>query len=251
MHYPEVIDYSPLHIDAQKLHKVCARYGADADALETVGLAIAGHANPWGDAFPGLALLSELTGYTIQEVSRLAHILQSAGVFIIRKVKSAGARYAHNVYHFAKSFIRRVADVNSAHFIGNLQKWKAAASDVAAAVKTKARAALDNLSEQAAKMAAVFQEKPELMDAPEQATQTAGIAETPETLEIPAVSQPSEWESFGSVAPVVWEGAQAMPEPTTRPEPVQAETPTTPPSCYQRENLKTVYASWRDRVKPL
>lgn len=229
--YPEVLDCSPLHIDAQKLHEVCARYGDDADALETVALAIAGYANPRGDSFPGLALLSRLTGYTIQEVSRLAHILQAAGVFIIRKVKEAGARYAHNCYHFAKSFSHRVADVTSAHFIGNLQKWKAKAEDVAAAVKEKARVAVDTVVEQAAKLAAVFEEKPELMESPKAAAALAGIEE-PETVEIPAVSEPVQ-----TATQLVGDGMAS--------QPVQSSEPV--PACYKRETSH-VFASWRDRV---
>lgn len=236
MDYPEVLDYSPLHVDAAKLHKLCQRFGAYADAVEKVGLAIAGYANQNGESFPSLKLIARLTGFTIQEVSRYAHWLQAAGFLVIRKVKAAGARYAHNVYKIAKSFIHRTADVTSAHFIGNLQKWKAKASDVAAAVKEKARAAVDTVVEQAAKMAALFQDRPELMESPAQAAALAGIetseiAEEPVTVEIPAVSETVAAASTMPAQPV----GDAMPAQPA------------PPSCYQR-TAAHVYSSWRDRV---
>ena len=51
MNYPEVIDYAPLHINAQELHAIIARHGGN-EVDETVALTIAGYANPRGEAFP-------------------------------------------------------------------------------------------------------------------------------------------------------------------------------------------------------
>lgn len=217
MEYPKVIDENPLHIDAKALHEAVNRYYDDPIA-DRVALAIAGYANSNGVAFPGFALLAELTGYTYEQISRATHRLQALGILTIKRRRAKGAKHAHDVYFFCKRLIRAVIDICSAHFIGNLQKWKAKASDVAAAVKEKSRAAVDTVVEQAARMAAVFAEKPELMESPAEAAAIAGIAEEPETVEIPAVSEPV-------AAPV-----QAM-----------------PPACYRRKTEK-IYASWRDRV---
>ena len=102
---------------------------------------------------------------------------------------------------------------------------------MAAAVKQKARAAVDTVVEQAGKLAAAFQEKPELMESPEQAAALAGIAEEPETVEIPAVSETVAAASTMPTQPV----GDAMPAQPA------------PPSCYQRTATR-VYSSWRDRV---
>ena len=222
MDYPKVIDYSPLHIDAQALHEAVNRYYDDPIG-DRVALAIATYANSNGVAFPGFATLAELTGYTYEQISRATHRLQALGILKITRRRAKGASHAHNVYKFCKRLIHSVIDICSAHFIGNLQKWKAAASDVAAAVKQKARAAVDTVVEQAGKLAAVFQEKPELMESPEQAAARAGIAEEPETVEIPAVSDPVQ----------------------TPTQPIGGGMASQPVAACCTPH---VYSSWRDRV---
>lgn len=214
MNYPEVIDYAPLHINAQALRKAIEKY--DDPKMETVAFAIASYADPRGVAFPGLELLSRITGYTIQEVSRYAHWLQAAGVLVIGRVKAQGAEHAHNVYRFAKSFIRRVADVTSAHFIANVKKWRAEGRDVAQAIKKKARQSLDTLTEKAEKMAALFQDRPELMDDPERAAEIAGVADNPSNSSVsdaaqPVQTDPVEWENGAT-----WDApAETLPAPKT------------------------------------
>lgn len=248
MEYPKVIDENPLHIDAKALHEAVNRYYDDPIG-DRVALAIAGYANSNGVAFPGFDLLAELTGYTYEQISRAIHRLQALGILTITRRRAKGADHAHNVYKFCKRLIRKVIDICSAHFIANVEKWRAEAKDVAAAVIDHAHAAakkaLDSLTEKAAKMAAVFQEQPELLDAPEQAAQTAGILETE------PVSEPAQWEDTPA-APVAWENADAMTEPlTVSTAPVGTigdAIPSQPlPACYQRETSH-VFASWRDRV---
>lgn len=246
MEYPKVIDENPLHIDAQALHEAVNRYYDDPIG-DRVALAIAGYANSNGVAFPGFELLAELTGYTYEQISRATHRLQALGILKITRRRSKGAKYAHDVYKFCKRLIREVIDVCSAHFIANVEKWRAEGRDVAQAIKKKARQSLDALTAKAEKMAALFAEKPELMEEPEQAAQIAGVAGTPETVEIPAVSEPSEWESFDNPAPVAWEDSvRTEPEPV-RTEPVQVQAAPPEPPQTETEPLR-VYASWRDRV---
>lgn len=243
MEYPKVIDENPLHIDAKALHEAVNRYYDDPIG-DRVALAIASYANSNGVAFPGFDLLAELTGYTYEQISRAIHRLQALGILTIKRRRSKGAERAHNVYKFCKRLIRKVVDICSAHFIANVEKWRAEGKDVAQAIKKRARKSIDDLTAKAEKMAQLFQERPELMDTPEQAARIAGAAETPETLEILAVSQPTEWESFGDAAPVAWEdGAQAGPTVVPTAPAVQVQALQAQPSEPPR-----VFASWRDRV---
>lgn len=240
MEYPKVIDENPLHIDAKALHEAVNRYYDDPIG-DRVALAIASYADSTGVAFPGVDLLVELTGYTKEEVSRAAHRLQALGILTITRRRRKGAPHAHNVYKFCKRLIRKVIDICSAHFIANVEKWRAEGRDVAQAIKKKAHKAIDDLTAKAEQLAALFQDRPELMDDPERAAELAGVAETPETAEIPAVSQPTEWESFEDAAPVAWEdSAQAGP---ATPSAVQVQALQAQPPEPPR-----VFASWRDRV---
>lgn len=281
MDYPEVIDYSPLHIDAQALRERIAKYGDDPE-LEKVAFAIATYANPCGVAFPGLQLLSDLTGLDWKVVSVKAHLLQSAGALTIRRVKSKGAEYSHNVYTFVKKIVRKSADVTSAHFIANVKKWRAEGRDVAQAIKKKARQSLDTLTAKAEKMAQLFQERPELMDDPERAAQIAGVADNPSMPNVsdamgePVESVPSEMDAPAHTAPITWENGESwdsvptepMPKPSTAatatlarlfgiPEPSAVKpVPSGPldnsplPLYYQQQETATatVEHTWRDNV---
>lgn len=237
--YPEVIDYAPLHINAQALRKQIAKYGDDPE-LEKVAFAIATYANPRGVAFPGLVTLSRITGLDWKVVSTKAHLLQSAGAMSIRRVKSKGAENYHNVYTFVKKIVRKSADVTSAHFIANVEKWRAEGRDVAQAIKKRARKSIDDLTAKAEKMAQLFQARPELMDDPERAAQAAGIVETE------PISEPREWEDV-SADPVAWENGDA----TTETLPASSAPVGTIGDALVSETVEEpprVFASWRDRV---
>ena len=243
MEYPKVIDENPLHIDAKALHEAVNRYYDDPIG-DRVALAIASYANSNGEAFPGFPLLAELTGYTYEQISRATHRLQALGILTIKCRRSKGAEHAHDVYKFCKRLIRKVIDICSAHFIANVKKWRAEAKDVAAAVLDHAHAAakkaLDSLTEKAAKMAAVFQEQPELLESPEQAAQAAGIVETE------PISEPTQWED-APAEPVAWENGDAI----TGTLPASSAPVGTIGDALASETVgepPRVFASWRDRV---
>ena len=238
MEYPKVIDENPLHIDAKALHEAVNRYYDDPIG-DRVALAIASYANSNGEAFPGFPLLAELTGYTYEQISRATHRLQALGILTIKRRRSKGAEHAHDVYKFCKRLIRKVIDICSAHFIANVKKWRAEAKDVAAAVIDHAHAAakkaLDSLTEKAAKMAAVFQEQPELLESPEQAAQAAGQAPAVAGY-APAPAEPVAWENGDAITGTL--PASSAPVGTIG-DALASETVGEPPR---------VFASWRDRV---
>ena len=243
MNYPETFDEYPMRINAQAIRDTVAKYGED-EAVATVAIAIAAYANGKGVAFPSLDTIADQTGYTPQEASCYAHRGAAIGMFGIRKAKAKGAKYAHNVYTFAKNLIRKTSDIRSSHFIANVKKWRAEAKDVAAAVIDHAHAAakkaLDSLTEKAAKMAAVFQEQPELLESPEQAAQAAGIVETE------PISEPTQWED-APAEPVAWENGDAI----TGTLPASSAPVGTIGDALASETvgeLPRVFASWRDRV---
>ena len=151
-------------------------------------------------------------------------------------MKATGAKYAHNVYKFVKNLVRKTADVTSAHFIENVKKWRAEAEDVAAAVKKKAADAVKDLGAQAARLAAIFADKPELMDAPEQAAKLAGVPDSTPTAPEPVHTSPVEWEDGDT-----WEDAPAEPAP-----PATGKIAPLPDYCQKQ--TPHVYASWRERV---
>lgn len=131
--YPQEIDDNPLHIDAGKLIEAVEKYYADPIGVK-VALAIATFADGKGLAFPSVSRLSDMTGYTWTEVSKAVGRLQALGILTIQRRRFKNSRHSHNEYRFVKKFVRKVADIRSSHFLGNVQKWKAKAADVAAAV---------------------------------------------------------------------------------------------------------------------
>lgn len=249
MNYPETLDEYALHVNVQAIRETVAKYG-EIEQVATVAIAIAGYANAKGVAFPGLDRLARETGFTVQEVSRYAHRAAAIGILTIRRSKG------HNVYRFAKNLIRKTADIRSSHFIANVKKWRAEGRDVAQAIKKKARQSLDALTAEAEKMAQLFQNRPELMDDPEQAAELAGVADNTAAPDVsdampePVRTEPVRWENGAT-----WDDmpTEPMPKPTTAPTATIASLFGTP----QPVNVKPgkteatrprVYASWRDRV---
>lgn len=131
--YPQDIDDCPLHIDAEKLREAVEKYYEDPIGVK-VALAIATFADSKGLAFPSVSRLSEMTGCTWQEVSKAVGRLQALGVLTIQRRRFKNSQHCHNEYRFVKKFVRKVADLRSSHFLGNVLKWKAKAQDVATAV---------------------------------------------------------------------------------------------------------------------
>ena len=231
MNYPETFDEYPMRINAQAIRDTVAKSGED-EAVATVAIAIAAYANGKGVAFPSLDTIADQTGYTPQEASCYAHRGAAIGMFGIRKAKAKGAKYAHNVYTFAKNLIRKTSDIRSSHFIANVKKWRAEGKDVAQAIKKKARQSLNTLTAKAEKMAQLFQDRPELLDDPERAAELAGVADNPDvsdsTLE-PESSQsvPSEMAAPVHTAPIAWEnGGETWDNAPTSAEPPTEQQPT-------------------------
>lgn len=131
--YPQDIDDCPLHIDAEKLREAVEKYYEDPIGVK-VALSIATFADSKGLAFPSVSRLSEMTGFTWQEVSKAAGRLQALGILTIQRRRFKNSQHSHNEYRFVKKFVRKVADLRSSHFLGNVLKWKAKAQDVATAV---------------------------------------------------------------------------------------------------------------------
>ena len=131
--YPQDIDDCPLHIDAEKLREAVEKYYEDPIGVK-VASAIATFADSKGLAFPSVKRLSDMTGFTWQEVSKAVGRLQALGILTIQRRRFTNSQHAHNEYRFVKKFVRKVADLRSSHFLGNVQKWKAKAQDVATAV---------------------------------------------------------------------------------------------------------------------
>lgn len=209
MNYPETFDEYPMRINAQAIRDTVAKYGEDEE-VATVAIAIAGYANGKGVAFPGVDLIADEIDFTVQEVSCYAHRAAAIGIFAMRKVKAKGAKYAHNVYTFAKNLIRKTSDIRSSHFIANVKKWRAEGRDVAQAIKKRARKSIDDLTAKAEKMAQLFQDRPDLMDDPERAAQLAGVADNPNVSDVmPQPVEPVEWENGAT-----WDApAETLPAP--------------------------------------
>lgn len=131
--YPQDIDDCPLHIDAEKLREAVEKYYEDPIGVK-VALAIATFADSKGLAFPSVKRLSDMTGFTWQEVSKAVGRLQALGILTIQRRRFKNSQHSHNEYRFVKKFVRKVADIRSSHFLGNVLKWKAKAQDVATAV---------------------------------------------------------------------------------------------------------------------
>lgn len=131
--YPQDIDDCPLHIDAEKLREAVEKYYEDPIGVK-VASAIASFADSKGLAFPSVSRLSDMTGYTWQEVSKAVGRLQALGVLTVTRRRFKNSQHCHNEYRFVKKFVRKVADIRSSHFLGNVLKWKAKAEDVATAV---------------------------------------------------------------------------------------------------------------------
>lgn len=131
--YPQDIDDCPLHIDAEKLREAVEKYYEDPIGVK-VASAIATFADSKGLAFPSVKRLSDMTGFTWQEASKAVGRLQALGILTIQRRRFKNSQHSHNEYRFVKKFVRKVADLRSSHFLGNVQKWKAKAQDVATAV---------------------------------------------------------------------------------------------------------------------
>ena len=131
--YPQDIDDCPLHIDAEKLREAVEKYYEDPIGVK-VALAIATFADSKGLAFPSVKRLSDMTGFTWQEVSKAVGRLQALGILTIQRRRFKNSQHCHNEYRFVKKFVRKIADIRSSHFLGNVLKWKAKAQDVATAV---------------------------------------------------------------------------------------------------------------------
>ncbi|MBQ5557094.1 MAG: hypothetical protein IIT36_00575 [Aeriscardovia sp.] len=159
--YPQEIDDRPLHIDAEKLAQAVEQYYEDPIGVK-VALAIATFADSRGLAFPSIQRLSDMTGYTWSEVSKAVGRLQALGILTIKRRRFTNSKHSHNEYRFRKDFVHQVADKCSSHFLPNVQKWKAKAKDVAAAVVRHASETVVNtVSDMASKIAAVVQTHPE------------------------------------------------------------------------------------------
>lgn len=202
--YPKDIDDCPLHIDAEKLREAVEKYYEDPIGVK-VALAIATFADSKGLAFPSVKRLSEMTGCTWQEVSKAAGRLQALGILTIQRRRFKNSQHSHNEYRFVKKFVRKVADIRSSHFLGNVQKWKAKAQDVATAVvdhavktvggkvKQVARGVSNASSANAAEPASVepVQEKPvQPVPAPAEPATEAAIAQ----------AEPAPIEDWGSTS---------------------------------------------------
>lgn len=78
--------------------------------------------NGRGVAFPGMRTLAARLHCFKMDVKRGVDRLLKFGFLAVRKVKSKGARWEHNVYIFAKRFLRKTVDKLAHHF--DAQKWK-------------------------------------------------------------------------------------------------------------------------------
>ena len=205
--YPQDIDDCPLHIDAEKLREAVEKYYEDPIGVK-VALAIATFADSKGLAFPSVKRLSEMTGFTWQEVSKAVGRLQALGILTIQRRRFKNSQHCHNEYRFVKKFVRKVADLRSSHFLGNVLKWKAKAQDVAKAVvahavktvggKVKQVASAMNAAEPAS--VEPVQEEP-VQPVPAPASASAPIQEPAQPLEdwgstssFPEAGDPVEWD---------------------------------------------------------
>ena len=204
--YPQDIDDCPLHIDAEKLREAVEKYYEDPIGVK-VASAIASFADSKGLAFPSVKRLSDMTGFTWQEVSKAVGRLQALGILTIQRRRFKNSKHCHNGYRFAKKFVRKVADIRSSHFLGNVLKWKAKAQDVAAAVKNHAVRAVGVVTDVAEKLSAAsvnaakpavepVQEKPaEPVPAPaEPVTEEPPVEDWGSMSSFPEADDPVEWD---------------------------------------------------------
>lgn len=210
--YPQDIDDCPLHIDAEKLREAVEKYYEDPIGVK-VASAIATFADSKGLAFPSVSRLSEMTGCTWQEVSKAVGRLQALGILTVQRRRFKNSQHSHNEYRFVKKFVRKVADLRSSHFLGNVQKWKAKAQDVATAVvahavktvggkvKQAASGVFDVSSANAAEPASVepVQEKPvQPVPAPAEPVMSAPAPIQEQPVEdgepFPEADTPVEWD---------------------------------------------------------
>ena len=224
--YPQEIDASPLHIDAEKLAQAVEQYYEDPIGVK-VALAIATFADSRGLAFPGISRLSDMTGYMWTEVSKAVGRLQALGILTVKRRRFTNSKHSHNEYRFRKDFVHRIADKCSSHFLPNVQKWKAKAQDVAAAVVRHASdSVVDTVSDMASKIAAVVQAHPkkeeEFLSHPEKA---AAMASDKPAMDVPASvseltdSEPVEdWVPSQADTPIVWENGSQHVQETVKQE---------------------------------
>lgn len=83
---------------------------------------IAEYANGKGVCWPGMGTLAARLHCFKMDVKRGVDRLLKFGFFTVKKVKSKGAKWEHNVYVFAKRFLRKTVDKLAAHF--DTAKWK-------------------------------------------------------------------------------------------------------------------------------
>ena len=85
-------------------------------------IAIGGYANGKGVAFPGMGTLAARLHCFKMDVKRGVDRLVKLGFLAVKKVKSKGAKWEHNVYTLAKRFLRKTVDKLAQHF--DAEKWK-------------------------------------------------------------------------------------------------------------------------------
>lgn len=83
---------------------------------------IAEYANSKGVCWPGMGTLAGRLHCFKMDVKRGVDRILEFGFFAVKKVKSKGAKWEHNVYVFAKRFLRKTVDKLAAHF--DTAKWK-------------------------------------------------------------------------------------------------------------------------------
>lgn len=85
-------------------------------------LLIAEYANSKGVCWPGMGILATRLHCFKMDVKRGVDRVLKFSVFAIKKAKAKGAKWEHNVYIFAKRFLRKTVDKLASHF--DAQKWK-------------------------------------------------------------------------------------------------------------------------------
>lgn len=119
-----VYDMHPQNLDLEALR---AKFDALPDYPQKdfdfrLTAVIGEYMNGRGVAFPGMGILAEQLHCFKMDVKRGVDRILPLDVFTVRKVKSEGARWEHNVYIFAKRFLRKTVDKLARHF--DAAKWK-------------------------------------------------------------------------------------------------------------------------------
>lgn len=83
---------------------------------------IAEFANGKGVCWPGMGTLAARSHCFKMDVKRGVDRLLKFEFFTVKKVKNKGAKWEHNVYMFAKRFLRKTVDKLASHF--DTAKWK-------------------------------------------------------------------------------------------------------------------------------